>query len=43
LLRERLSPLVQDAIDALEMSKPAPDIAIERMKWILSTIKESSA
>lgn len=41
LLRERVSPLIEDAIDALELSKPAPEIAIERMRWALSTIKES--
>lgn len=41
LLRERIRPLVQDAIDALEIQTPAPDLAVRRLRTTLSTIEES--
>lgn len=41
LLRDRLSPLIKDAIDALEIEAPERDIAIRRLKKAISTIEES--
>jgi len=41
LLRDRLSPLIRDAIDALEIANPAPDVARRRLKKAISTIEES--
>ena len=39
LLQERVVPMVSDAIDALEMDPPAPDIAVRRLKLALSSIE----
>jgi hypothetical protein len=41
LLRDRLGPLIRDAIDALEIDTPAPDVAVRRLKRAASTIEES--
>jgi hypothetical protein len=41
LLRERLKPLLSDAIDALEIKPPAPEIALERVMVALSSIEEA--
>jgi hypothetical protein len=41
LLGERLGPLLEDAIDALEIDPPAPGTAIRRLKAALSVIKEA--
>ncbi len=40
LLRERLKPLIRDAIDALEIDSPARDIALSRLMRAESTIEE---
>lgn len=41
LLGERLGPLLEDAIDALEIEPPAPGTALRRMKAALALIKEA--
>ncbi|MCC1482409.1 hypothetical protein [Roseibaca sp. Y0-43] len=41
LLGERLGPLLEDAIDALEIEPPAPGIALRRVKAALSAIEEA--
>ena len=41
VLRERLRPLIQDAIDALEIQTPATGIAVRRLKKALLAIEES--
>lgn len=41
LLRERLRPLLSDAIDALEIKPAAPEIALERVMVALSSIDEA--
>jgi hypothetical protein len=38
LLRERVTPLLSDAIDALEIDPAAPHIALKRLKTVLSII-----
>ena len=38
LLGERLGPLLEDAIDALEIDPPAPDTARRRVKAALAVI-----
>jgi hypothetical protein len=40
LLGERLAPLLEDAIDALEIDPPAPGTALRRTKSALAVIKE---
>lgn len=40
LLSERLAPLLEDAIDALEIDPPAPGTALRRTKSALAVIKE---
>jgi hypothetical protein len=40
LLRDRLTPLIRDAIDALEIEAPAPDLAVRRLRLVMSTIEE---
>jgi hypothetical protein len=42
LLRERLKPLLNDAVDALQIQPPAPDIALERVMIALSSIEEAA-
>lgn len=42
-LRDRLKPLIQDAIDALEIETPAPDLSVRRMKAALNVIREAIA
>ena len=42
LLSERIGPLVGNAIDALEIEPPAPEVALRRLKSILSIIAEKS-
>lgn len=39
LLQQRIMPLLSDAIDALEIDPPAPDIALRRLKLALSSIE----
>jgi outer membrane murein-binding lipoprotein Lpp len=39
LLRERLAPLLKDALDALEIDPPAPQIALKRLRTALSSIE----
>jgi hypothetical protein len=41
LLQERLKPLLSDAIDALEIKPPVPEIALERVMVALSSINEA--
>jgi hypothetical protein len=41
LLRERVAPLLSDAIDALEIDPAAPQIALKRLKTVLSIIEEA--
>jgi len=41
LLGERLGPLLEDAIDALEIEPPAPGIALRRVKAALAVIEEA--
>lgn len=41
LLGERLGPLLNDAIDALEIDPPEPGIALRRMKAAASVIEEA--
>ncbi len=41
LLGERLGPLLEDAIDALEIEPPAPGIALRRVKSALLVIEEA--
>ncbi|MBB5754666.1 hypothetical protein [Prosthecomicrobium pneumaticum] len=43
LLGERIGPLLQDAVDALEIDPPAPGLALRRIKAALSTIEEAKA
>lgn len=40
-LRECLFPLIQDAIDALEIETPVPDIAVRRLKKAVFTIERA--
>ena len=40
LLRERVAPLISDAIDALEIDPPFPHVALKRLKAVLSLINE---
>jgi hypothetical protein len=42
LLRERLRPLLADAVDALQIQPPAPEIALERVMTALSSIEEAA-
>ncbi len=41
LLNERIMPMLYDAIDALEIETPAPDVALRRMKAICKLISET--
>lgn len=41
LLNERIAPLLSDAIDALEIDPPAPEISLRRMRAVLSLIKKA--
>ena len=41
LLGERLGPLLEDAVDALEIDPPAPSIALRRVKSALTIIREA--
>ncbi|MBG0793203.1 hypothetical protein IYY11_07385 [Methylocystis sp. H62] len=41
LLSERIGPLLQDAVDALEIEPSAPSLALKRMKAVLSIIEEA--
>ncbi|MEW9305462.1 hypothetical protein [Labrys neptuniae] len=43
LLGERIEPLLQDAVDALEIEPSAPSLALKRIKAVLSTIEEAKA
>lgn len=38
LLSERLAPLISDAIDALEIDPAAPNVALKRLKTVLSLV-----
>lgn len=42
LLRERMAPLLSDAIDALEIERPALTVALRRAKNVLSIIEENT-
>lgn len=39
LLSERLAPLISDAIDALEIDPAAPNVALKRLKTVLSLVR----
>ena len=39
LLGERVAPLLSDAVDALEIEPPAPQIALKRLKAVLSIVE----
>ncbi len=39
LLRERVTPLLSDAVDALEIEPSAPHVALKRLKTVLSMIE----
>jgi hypothetical protein len=41
LLRERLQPLLLDAIDALEIDPPAPEVARRRLKNVIELIEKA--
>jgi hypothetical protein len=41
-LKERLGPELNDAIDALEIEPPVPQIAVSRLKSALASIQEAS-
>ncbi len=41
LLGERVSPLLSDAVDALEIDPPLPGLALERLKDVLSFIEKA--
>ncbi len=43
LLGERMAPLLSDAIDALEIEPPAPEVALKRIKAVLSIIHEAKS
>jgi hypothetical protein len=43
LLGERVAPLLSDAIDALEIDPPAPNVALKRVKAVLSIIDKASS
>jgi hypothetical protein len=40
LLRTKVAPMLTDAVDALEIETPAPQIAINRLKAVIAMIKE---
>jgi hypothetical protein len=40
-LKERLGPLLNDAVDALEINPPEPRIALKRLKSALASIQEA--
>ena len=40
-LKERLGPLLNDAVDALEINPPEPQIAMKRLKSALASIQEA--
>ena len=40
-LKERLGPLLNDAVDALEINPPAPQIAVKRLKSALASIQDA--
>jgi hypothetical protein len=42
LLGERVAPLLSDAVDALEIDPPAPNVALKRIKAVLNIIGEES-
>lgn len=41
-LNERLGPLLNDAVDALEIKPPEPQIALKRLKSALASIQEAA-
>lgn len=43
LLGDRLTPLISDAIDALEIEPPAPSAALKRIKAVLRVIEEANS
>jgi hypothetical protein len=43
LLREELGPIIHDAIDALEMDPPAPDVAVRRLRKSIALIERNSS
>ncbi|OSJ19455.1 hypothetical protein BST63_15480 [Bradyrhizobium canariense] len=42
LLRDRIAPLLSDAVDALEIEPPAPDVALRRLKNIIAIIEKAN-
>lgn len=42
LLKRRIAPLLSDAVDALEIEPPAPQIAIKRLKSAIGAIEETT-
>ncbi|HEY8162233.1 MAG TPA: hypothetical protein VIF34_08210 [Methylocystis sp.] len=42
LLKRRIGPLLSDAVDALEIEPPAPQIAIKRLKTAIVAIEETT-
>lgn len=43
LLAERVVPYLSDAVDALEIDTPAPDVALKRVKAVLKIIDEANS
>lgn len=43
ILRDKIAPLLSDAVDALEIDNPEPGIALRRLKAALSVIDISLA
>lgn len=41
LLRDRLAPLLKDALDALEIEPPAPQVALKRIKSTIAAIGDA--
>lgn len=41
LLRERIKPLLSDAVDALEIDPAAPDVALRRLKNVIELIEKA--
>lgn len=42
LLTERIAPLIANAVDALEIEPPAPDVALRRLKSAIKSIQEAA-
>ncbi len=42
LLTERIAPLLDNAVDALEIQPPAPDVALRRLKSAIKSIQEAA-